>query len=181
MGDWKENMGLSDDTDVVKIYTNTQVKQEWKEEADAHNRSLSRHLFVIIQEARYLQQEGELSFPDPPREPDKSIEVETESLSELTDEIEELGSQLEEQQELIDRLEEAVSRDGSGDSFDRRLMRDVLDDEGKEFEQLTEGLLEHLEFQSWLENEVENKLYSLGADGEVRFELGQGWKIRKDS
>lgn len=180
MGDWKENMGLSEDTDVVKIYTNSQIKEEWKREADAHNRSLSRHLFILIQEARFLQQEGELSFSDPPRDPDDSVQVETRNLADLNEEVEELSSQVEKQQEMIERLEGSLPKDDGGDGFDRGLVRDILGGKGQDIGELSEALLEHPEFHSWLADELENTLYSLGANGEARYCQGHGWKLIED-
>lgn len=29
MDDWRENLGLADDTDVVKIYTKSDINEEW--------------------------------------------------------------------------------------------------------------------------------------------------------
>lgn len=162
MGDWKENIGLSDNTDVVKIYTNSQAKEEWKAEAEAHGRSLSRHLYVIIKEAQYLQQEGELSFFDPPREPDETIEIRAEGLAELKNGTEEATSRISEQQDLIEELEKSVSADKSMNSFDRGLMRKVLEKDDTTLEELSEELLQRPGFRSWLESELERLLYRLG-------------------
>lgn len=50
----------SDERTVVKTYAITEVKQEWKAEAEEAGLSLSRYLHNLIQESRALRKQGRL-------------------------------------------------------------------------------------------------------------------------
>ena len=59
MTGWKENMGMSQDTGLVKIYAPMSHKETWQQEADEKNyESTSKYLHELIQEARAIREEG---------------------------------------------------------------------------------------------------------------------------
>ena len=170
MSDWRTNLGLADDTDVVKIYTKSDIKEEWKQEADLHNRSLSRHLYLIIQEARWLQEQGELTFSEPSeRRMTGDLREDDDYFRELEEQVRELTSLLQNQGGGSD--EESV------EVVEAEWVRDVVE-EGQEVAGLLVSLLEHLGFRSQVEEALEKKLYELGAEGEVVYRQEQGWKSK---
>jgi hypothetical protein len=169
MSDWKENLGLADDTDVAKIYTKSDIKEEWKREAELHDRSLSRHLFLIIQEARWLQKEGELTFSEPSERRMKgNLREEDDYFRELEEQVRELTSLLQDQSD--------GSEKEAGDVVEAEWVRDLVDSEGRELDGLLDSLLEHPGFRSQIKKELEKKLYELGAEEEVVYRRRQGWK-----
>lgn len=95
MSDWRESTGLADGTDVAKIYVDQDIKEEWKDEAEDLDRSLSQYLFYLVQEARLLREE-DLMFtgqekPDKPEEHNYGEKIE-----ELEDRIQRLEAHIKE-------------------------------------------------------------------------------------
>jgi len=157
MSGWKSSSGLSDDTALVKLYPSVNHKEEWQEEAEERDTSLSRYLQELIQEARYLRRQGQLKLGD------------RRKVEELQEEIEELETQLE------NRSTQQVTPESTG-LVDEELVADVLSENYQSLDQLLQELVTHPEFQRQVRLDLETALYSLGDDAEAVFRRGKGWK-----
>jgi hypothetical protein len=52
---WKQDIGLSEDMELVKSYVPQQVKEAWKEEAKRQGVSLSKYVAAKVEQARATQ------------------------------------------------------------------------------------------------------------------------------
>lgn len=79
----QSNTGSGDDTALVKLYPPQKHKDKWYCEASEHGTSASKYLQELIQEARFLRQQGRLKLGD------------RRQVEQLRDRIEQLEQQLE--------------------------------------------------------------------------------------
>ncbi len=158
MTGWKENMGMSQDTGLVKIYAPMSHKETWKQEADEKNyKSTSKYLHELIQEARAIRDEGFLA----PQGSDQ--------------EVHRLKKKIE---ELEDRLAQAKQQ--SRDSVtidDAAFLKQFLTDEYQTFDKVLQRVVESDTVDELLREPIEDELYFLAAREEVEFEHGHGWRL----
>ena len=84
MTGWKENMGMSQDTGLVKIYAPMSHKETWQQEANEKNyKSTSKYLHELIQEARAIREEGFLA----PQGSDQEVQRLKQKIEELEDRL----------------------------------------------------------------------------------------------
>jgi len=158
MTGWKENMGMSQDTGLVKIYVPMSHKDTWQQEADEKNyKSTSKYLHELIQEARAIREEGFLA----PQDSDQ--------------EVQRLKKKIE---ELEDRLTEANQQ--SRDSVmidDSAFLKQFLTEDYQTFDEILQKVIESDTLDELLREPVEDELYFLAAREEVEFEHGHGWRL----
>ena len=158
MTGWKENMGMSQDTGLVKIYAPMSHKETWQQEADEKNyKSTSKYLHELIQEARAIRDEGFLA----PQGSDQ--------------EVQRLKRKIE---ELEDRLVQAKQQ--SRDSVtidDAAFLKQFLTEEYQTFDEVLQKVVESDTVDELLREPVEDELYFLAARDEVKVEHGHGWRL----
>jgi predicted nuclease with TOPRIM domain len=158
MTGWKTSSGISDDTALVKIYTPKTQKQTWKSEAAEHDTSMSQYLQDLIQEARYLREQGQLKLGDKRR------------VEQLQERINELETQLESQS--------TTQVTSHTETVDKELAKKILSNQYTSLDQLLEDLLQHPEFRQSIRLDLEACLYQLGDQAQVVFRRGNGWKTQ---
>jgi IMP dehydrogenase/GMP reductase len=158
MTGWKENMGMSQDTGLVKIYVPMSHKETWQQEADEKNyKSTSKYLHELIQEARAIRDEGFLA----PQGSDQ--------------EVQRLKQKIE---ELEDRL--AKTRQQNRDSVtidDAAFLKQFLTNEYQTLDEILQHVVESDTVDELLREPIEDELYFLAAREEVKFEHGHGWRL----
>jgi len=158
MTGWKENMGMSQDTGLVKIYVPMSHKDTWQEEADEKNyKSTSKYLHELIQEARAIRDEGFLA----PHGSDQEVQRLKKKIEELEDRLAQARQQ----------SRESVTID------DAALLKQFLSEEYQTFDELLQGIIESDTVEELLREPVEDELYFLAAREEVTFEHGHGWRL----
>jgi len=162
MNDWRTSNGLADTTDKVQVYTAQTLKQTWKEEAEELDLSVSSYVEQLVQEARFLREQGQLKLGDRRR-----VEV-------LQKEIEELERQ----------LENGTTDSGSSEKarlVNSKQVEHALTTQFQSFDEIVDSLLEQEEFRNRLRREVEAELYRQGESAQAMYRRGHGWKrIRGD-
>jgi IMP dehydrogenase/GMP reductase len=158
MTGWKENMGMSQDTGLVKIYVPMSHKETWQEEADEKNyKSTSKYLHELIQEARAIRDEGFLA-------PQRSDQ-----------EVQRLKKKIE---ELEDRLAEAKQQNRDSISIDdAAFLKQFLTEEYQTIDEVLRKVVESDTVDELLREPIEDELYFLAAREEVEFEQGHGWRL----
>ncbi|MFU8869210.1 hypothetical protein, partial [Natronococcus sp.] len=73
----------NDNAALVKLYPPREHKNQWQKEAEEHETSASKYLQELIQEARFLRQQGQLKIGD------------RRQVEQLRDEVDQLEQQLE--------------------------------------------------------------------------------------
>jgi len=158
MTGWKENMGMSQDTGLVKIYVPMSHKETWQQEADEKSyKSTSKYLHELIQEARATRDEGFLA----PQGSEQEVQR-------LKKKIEELEVRL------------AQARQQSRDSVtidDAAFLKQFLTGEYQTFDELLKRIVESDTVDELLREPIEDELYFLAACEEVTFEHGHGWRL----
>ena len=158
MTGWKENMGMSQDTGLVKIYAPMSHKETWQEEADEKDyKSTSKYLHELIQEARAIRDEGFLA----PQGSDQ--------------EVQQLKTKIE---ELEDRL--AQARQQNRDSVtidDAAFLKQFLTEEYQTFDGVLQKVVESDTLDELLREPIEDELYFLAAREEIEFKHGHGWRL----
>jgi Arc/MetJ family transcription regulator len=158
MTGWKENMGMSQDTGLVKIYAPMSHKETWQQEADEKNyKSTSKYLHELIQEARAIRDEGFLA--------PQSSEQEVQRLKKKIEELE-------------DRL--AKTRQQKRDSVtidDAAFLKQFLTEEYQTYDEVLRRVVESDTVDELLREPIEDELYFLAAREEVEFEHGHGWRL----
>lgn len=150
---YKETSGFADDTAVAQVVCKEDDLEEWDEEAPG---SRSRYLYTLIQEARAYREHG---FG--------GGEGDHVRIKELEDEVERLQA----------RLEAKESESGEAVNFDPSTLKDeVLTDQYQSLEEILRSIIESGILDNVLRQPVENQLYFLAAQDEVKFERGWGWK-----
>lgn len=62
MNNWRSTAGVADTTDKVQVYTAQTLKQTWKEEAEELDLSVCNYVEELVQEARFLRDQGHRSL-----------------------------------------------------------------------------------------------------------------------
>ena len=158
MTGWRSTAGVADTTDKVQVYTAQTLKQTWKEEAEELDLSVSNYVEELVQEARFLRNQGQLKLGDRRR-----VEV-------LQKRIEELERQTEDN-----------DSNGSENSAKPRLVdtqnvEQVLTRQFQSFDEVVEALLQQDEFRNQLRQQIETELYGLGESAQATYRRGYGWK-----
>jgi len=148
----------SDERKVVKTYALTEVKNEWKQEAEEEGLSLSRYLHQLIQESRAMRKQGRLKLGDRRR------------VEELEQEVDRIQTKLENQKQ------NRSNPDIGSALIQPETLEDRLNDEYKPLDQVLKELVGNEEFQSRLRNELKSELYRLANNGKVEYRRGNGWK-----
>lgn len=160
MTDNDEYAKLSEDRCAVKIYPSEEVAEQWSEEADDQDLSLSRYLQNLIHEARSYRRHGL---------------VQTGSSQKRVHELEE------EVESLQRRLEQKEAESTEAVSFDpKTLKQEVLTEQYQSLEEILQEIVESGILNDVLLGPVENQLYFLAAQDEVQYERGWGWKLAEE-
>lgn len=141
---------------LVKLYPPQKHKDKWYREASQHGTSASKYLQELIQEARFLRQQGQLKLGD------------RRQVEQLRDRIEQLEQQ----------LENAETGEPTRDSelVTAETARKIINEEYAPIDQLLEDLLQDEEFQQRIRLQLETQLYNLGEQGQAVYRRGKGWK-----
>lgn len=152
----QSNTGSGDDAALVKLYPPQKHKNKWYREASEHGTSASKYLQELIQEARFLRQQGRLKLGD------------RRQVEQLRDRIEQLEQQ----------LENADTSDSTHDSelVTKGTTRKIIKEEYAPIDQLLDDLLQHEEFRQRIRLQFETQLYNLGEQGQAVYRRGKGWK-----
>ena len=158
MTGWKENMGMSQDTGLVKIYAPMSHKETWQEEADEKDyKSTSKYLHELIQEARAIRDEGFLA----PQGSDQ--------------EVQQLKTKIE---ELEDRLAQARRQNRDSVTIDdAAFLKQFLTEEYQTFDGVLQKVVESDTLDELLREPIEDELYFLAAREEIEFKHGHGWRL----
>lgn len=152
---------LSEDRCTVKIYPEEEVAEQWEEDIEDRDISLSSYLQNLINEARSYRQYGLVSADGSQKR-----------VQELQEEIAQLQR----------RLEEKESESTEAVSFDpETLKQEVLTDQYQSLEEILQEIVESGFLNDVLLGPVENQLYFLAAQDEVQYERGWGWKLSEES
>ena len=155
---WKETSGFSEDTEVAQIVCKEEDLEQWDEEAHG---SRSSYMYTLIQEARAYREHGFLSG--------NGDQV---RIQELEEEVERLEA----------RLEEKESESTEAVSFDPSTLKDeVLTDQYQSLEEVLRTIIESGILDDALRQPVENQLYFLAAQDEVKYQRGFGWKLVEEA
>jgi len=158
MTGWKENMGMSQDTGLVKIYVPMSHKETWHKEADEKNyKSASKYLHELIQEARAIGDEGFLA----PQGSDQEVQRLEKKIGELEDRLAEANQQ----------NRDSVTID------DAAFPKQFLTEEYQTFDEVLQKVIESDTVDELLREPIEDELYFLAAREEVEFEHGHGWRL----
>lgn len=151
----------ADGTALVKIYPPEERKQEWIEQAEKEDKSLSKYLQELIVEAHAFRRQGFIS-----------VERQDAHLEELQEEI----GQLEK------RLQAKKAESSAAVSFEPyELKNKFLTDNYQTLEDILRKIVEEGHLDDLLRQPVENQLYFLAQQGEIQFERGWGWKLAEDN
>lgn len=153
---------LSEHRTEVSIYPEEEVAEDWEEEADEANQTLSRYLQNLIDEARSYREHGLAG---------QGSGGSQKRIQELEEEVERLEQRLEEKES---ESSEAVSFDPS------TLKEEVLTENYQSLEDVLRTIIESGVLDDALRQPVENQLYFLAAQDEVEYERGWGWKLAED-
>jgi predicted nuclease with TOPRIM domain len=119
---------------------------------------MSQYLQELVQEARYLREQGQLKLGDKRK------------VEQLQERINELENQLESQSNT-----QVTSHT---ETVDEELAAKVLSDNYTPLDQLLQDLLEHPEFRQSVRLDLETSLYKLGDQAKAVFRRGNGWKTQ---
>jgi len=154
---------LSENRCEVNIYPEKEVRDDWADEADDQDLSLSRYLQNLIHEARSYRKHGLVG----------------EDSGSNHKRIQELEEQVE---HLEQRLEEKESESSEAVSFDpSTLKNEVLTENYQSLEEVLRTIIESGILDRALRQPVENQLYFLAAQDEVEYKRGWGWKLTDDN
>jgi hypothetical protein len=151
---------LSEDRREVDISPSEEVAEQWSEEADDQDISLSQYLQNLIHEARSYRRHGLVQTDGSQKR-----------VQELQDEVEELQR----------RLEQKESESTEAVSFDpETLKQEVLSSQYQSLDEILQTVVESGVLNDVLLGPVENQLYFLAAQDEVEYERGFGWKLTEE-
>lgn len=151
---WKKTSGFADDTEVAQVVCKEEDLKKWDEEASGNR---SKYLYTLIQEARAYRKHG---FG--------TTEGDQARIQELEDQV----------QRLQARLEEKDSESSETISFEpSTLKNEVLTQQYQSLQEILQKIIESGILDDALRQPVENQLYFLAAQDEVKFERGWGWKL----
>ncbi|WP_436345562.1 hypothetical protein [Natronorubrum sp. FCH18a] len=161
MTGWQTSTGVSDDTVQVQLYTPKSLKKDWQDEAENRDESMSSYLQELIQEARFLRQQGQLQIGD------------RRQVEQLQERIQELEAQ---QQKGDSKPQIATPDQLPSELVTPDDVRQVLTGNYTSLDQLLDTLLNQQTVQSRIKQHLEAELYSLGEQGQAAFRRGNGWK-----
>lgn len=149
---------LSEDRCAVKIYPEKEVAEQWEQEAEDQDISISRYLQNLIHEARSYREHGLITTG--------------ETSQKRVQELEEKVARLEK------RLQQKESESTDSITFDpETLKQEVLTGQYQSLEDILRNIVESGVLDDSLRQPVENQLYFLAANDEVEYERGFGWKL----
>jgi DNA polymerase II small subunit/DNA polymerase delta subunit B len=151
---WKETLGLADDSTRVQIICKEEHKEEWT--IDAKNQgysSRSSYLYELIEEARSYREDGFLGW-EQAQERIESQEAEIERLEE----------------ELEDQREANETTFGNTAAVKRQLSRQF-----KSLDKIIRQFIEEEDLESVLQPAIEDTLYGLADQNEIEYQRGHGW------
>jgi len=155
---WKESGGFAADSEVAQVVCKEDDLEQWDKEADRNNKSRSRYLYKLIQEARSYRDHGLIG----------TGETSQKRVQELEEKV----------QRLEKRLEQKESESTDAITFDPETLKDeVLTGEFQSLEEVLRKVVESGVLDDALRTPVENQLYFLAANDEVEYERGWGWKL----
>lgn len=144
----------SDETSLVKLYPPQNHKEAWRNEAEERGTSMSQYCQELIQEARFLREQGQLKVGD------------RRQVEKLREDVETLETQLEHQSPTS--VNHSI--------VSEELVKEVFTDNYRSLDDLLEALLANTAFRQQIRTELEKHLYELGNCGEAAFRRGWGWK-----
>lgn len=158
MTDNDEYAKLSEDRCAVKIYPEQEVADQWRDEADDQDLSLSQYLQNLIHEARSYREHGLVGGGNTSQK-----------------HVQELEEQV---QHLEKRLEQKEAESTEAVSFNPETLKtQVLTEQFQSLEEILRTIVETGVLDDVLRQPVENQLYFLAANDEVSYERGWGWKL----
>lgn len=153
---WKETGGFAEDTEIAQIVCKTEDIERWDKKAEEADLSRSRYLYKLINEAESYREYG--------------MQVPSQDLGRA----EELKEEI---QRLEKKLERKESENSEAVSLDPETLKDALSDNYQELGEILHALVESGLMDDVLRKPVENQLYFMAAEDEVKFERGWGWKL----
>lgn len=147
----------SGERSVTKVYPSPSTKEEWKNEAENQDLSLSRYLHHLIQEARVLRDQGRLQLGDRRR-------------------VEELQERIDELETQVDRHSQPQSQPDATSMISNEILEDLLEENYKPLNQILKQLVGSEQFQEHLRTELKSELYRLANNGKAEYRRGSGWK-----
>lgn len=153
---WKETGGFAEDSEVAQVVCKEEDLEKWDEEAEQAGLSRSKYLYKLIQEGRAYRKHGAMRSGG-----------EQKRIHELKEKV----------AELEQRLEEKKSESSAAISFEPDTLRSVLSDQYQELDEILRRIVESGVMDEALRQPVENQLYFLAAQDEVKYERGWGWKL----
>ena len=153
---WKETLGLADDSTRVQIICKEQHRDEWTKEADEKGySSRSSYLYELIEEARAYRKEGFLGW-----------EHAQERIEELESEVEQLESELDKKKEANKSPLSNPATVKRHLSANYRPLSDIVDE-----------FLQEEDLEQVLRPAIEDTLYALAGQDEVEYQRGHGWRL----
>ncbi|MFU1780184.1 hypothetical protein ACM16X_02255 [Haloarcula japonica] len=153
---WKETLGLADDSTRVQIICKEQHRDEWTKEADEKGySSRSSYLYELIEEARAYRKDGFLGW-----------EHAQERIEELKSEIEQLEDELDEEKEAN---KSPLNNSGT--------VKRHLSENYKRLNEIVEQFLQEENLELVLRPAIEDTLYTLAGEDEVEYQRGHGWRL----
>jgi hypothetical protein len=155
MSDERSYASIASTTSIAKLYPHEDDKEDWVSEADEADLSLSKYLYNLIQEARFMRHQGQLKLGDRRR------------VEELQDRIRELEEQQEKRPEPTPDTTTSIATS---------VVESQLTQHYQPFDEVVKSVLSSTEFRGRVQRAVETELYSLGYRGRVAYRRGHGWK-----
>jgi len=153
---WKETLGLADDSTRVQIICKEEHKEEWTRDAeDRDYSSRSSYLYELIEEARAYREDGFLGW-EQAQERIKSQEAE----------IERLKEEIEEQRE--------ANETALGNTA---VVKRQLSEQYRPLDVIIRRFIEEEDVETVLRPAIEDTLYGLAAQNEVEYQRGHGWRL----
>ncbi|MCJ0619722.1 hypothetical protein JZX76_09425 [Haloarcula hispanica] len=153
---WKETLGLADDSTRVQVICKEQHRDEWTTDADEKGySSRSSYLYELIEEARAYRKEGYLGW-----------EHAQERIEELETEVEQLESEL-------DKEKEANKSPLSNSAAVKR----HLSENYRPLSDIVEEFLQEEDLEQVLRPAIEGTLHTLAGQDEVKYQRGHGWQL----
>jgi hypothetical protein len=159
--DWRDEVGLSDETAYVVIYPSKEHAEEWMQEAEENGYgSRSKYLYELIQEARAAREGDFLSYG--------------------ADE-----GRVEELETKVQNLREELEREREGGSADidiehEEFVTSFLSDTYQPLEDLLREITESGVLTGIVKDSVEDQLFELAERDRVEYKEGYGWRLTED-
>jgi len=158
---WKQTSGFAADSTVVRLVVPEEKASSWDSEADRRGfDNRSDYLRTLIGEARAYRQHN---MGDPHTAEQKIDALE----SEVT--------------ELEQRLEQEQQAGAASAAIDAAFVKRFLTDTYTTFPDVLQRVIESGAVDDVVRKPVEDQLYFLAAQNDVKYERGFGWKIADDA